>query len=413
MDIVKIIDEKDGKIIKKGEDIFEVWDVVCVNNHSFKILANDIKNGKWCDYCEKPHDPVDSILKELDIKFIKDKEIDGIEFKYVIIINDRKFIIDRDPFNDEKFKIARNNNYNIIIIFEDINLKNEIWEALKNNKASTFIGRKTEYEIKHRCVNEEIVNVVSAERKIRSIIKRASQPYPSNVNIGVGYIRVSTEHQSKEGVSLEAQESILAQEAGRRNLFLRGFYIEEGISGKDRQHRLSLEKMMEELEEGEYVIVYTVSRFARNTKDLLGLVDEIEKKKAHLIIMELDVDVTTPIGKVTLTMIGSIAQFERESNSQKIKDALKHLKDTGQMRMKPHYGWRINPDRSPGAPSYERIEEEQRVIVNIRLLRERYPKMGIVAFARKLGDVGIDPPRKSLVWHHAYVKKIMIREGIK
>jgi site-specific DNA recombinase len=412
MDILKIIEEKKGEIINKGKDIFEVWDIKCINNHNFKILANDIKNNSWCNLCEKPNDPIDNILKDLGIEYKKDFSIENISFKYVIDSNDRKFIIDRIPFNDNKFKTAQNNKYNIIVIFEDIDLKNQIWEALKNNKNSTFIGKKEDYEIKHRCNNEEIINVVNAEKRIRSIVKRANEPYPKNVNIGVGYIRVSTEHQSKDGISLEAQESFLAKEAGRRNLFLRAFYIEEGISGKDRHHRLALEKMMEELKEGEYVIVYTVSRFARNTKDLLELVEEIEKKKSHLIIMELDVDVTTPIGKVTLTMIGSIAQFERESNSQKIKDALRHLIDSGQMINKPFYGWRVNPDKSPGAPFYERIEEEQKVINNIRLLREKYPKMGITAFSRKIEET-TPPPRKSFKWHHSYVKKIMEREGIK
>ena len=100
--------------------------------------------------------------------------------------------------------------------------------------------------------------------------------------------------QVNDGFSLEAQESKIAQECRKHNLYLKALFIDRGISGGSIENRLSLEKMRRELKENEWIIIASVSRLARNTKELLELVDEIEKKKAHLIIIDLNLDITSP-----------------------------------------------------------------------------------------------------------------------
>ena len=415
MNVEDIILEHNGLIINSADNIFEEWEIKCSKDHVFKLMGLDLKRGSWCQECDEigsSSKRIGNILKDFSIEYDKDKKIDGLEFKYVINSNNRKFIIDDGPLTNNKFKTAQNNKYNLIIIYdyEVDNLKNKILESLKNNKESTYIGQKLDFDDKHHCTQEEIVKFINKDT--RSIVKRAPLPYPKLVNKAVGYIRVSTDRQVKIGHSLAAQEALMAREAGRRNYFLRAIYIEEGISGKDIEHREALKTMMEELVEGDKVIVYAVERFARHLKDLLTLAEEIDKKKCFLIIPEMDIDFTTPQGKIMLAIRGSLAQFEREITSNRVKDTMRHLKETGKYISKPHYGVRVNPDKSPGEPMYIRVEEEQRIITNIRLLRERYPGDTITKFTKKINQAGIDPPRKSQMWYHKMVKDLMLREGI-
>ena len=408
MDISEIILNNQGKIINEGKNIFEYWTLECQKGHQFKLLANDLKKGEWCSECDK----IDKILRDIPIKFNKNYYLEGISFKYVIEDQNRKFIIDNHPFTKEKYKIANKLAYNIIVIHDNqiTSLKDQIWEALRDNKSTTNIGEKTNNNSKHHCINQEIIKFINQDT--RSLVKRALKPYPELVNKAVGYIRVSTDRQVAEGHSIEAQEANLAIEASKRNFFLKAIYIEEGISGKDIEHREALKRMMTELEAGDRVIVYAVERFARHLKDLLTLADEIEKKGCILIIPEMDIDFTTPQGGMMLAIRGSFAQYEREITSKRVKDTLSHLKSIGKYVAKPKFGWRVNPDKSSEAALYIRDEEEQKIITNIRLLRERYPQLGITAFTKKVNEAGVKPPRKATVWYHKFLKDLMIREGI-
>ena len=107
---------------------------------------------------------------------------------------------------------------------------------------------------------------------------------------------------------------------------------------------------------------------------------------------------------------GSFAQYE-EMTSKRVKDTHAYLKSINDL-LKNLFGWKVNPDKSYNTELYIRDEEEQRIIKNIRLLRERYPLLGITAFTRKVNEVGVEPPRKAREWHHKYLKDLMIREGI-
>jgi len=408
MDVKEIIKKNNGTIIKEGENMFDPWTIECSDNHKFELLANDLKNSEWCPECEK----IDKILKDMSIFFEKDKKIEKLYFKYVIDNNDRKFIIDEAPFSKEKYKIAQQNNYKLIIIHDYTisDLKEKIWDTLKNNTNNTQLGEKYNYNITHQCTNEEIVKFINKDS--RSVIKSAPKPYPQLKNIAVGYIRVSTEKQASEGHSLQAQEALLARESARRNFFLRAIYLEEGISGKDIEHREALKRMMKELNEGEKVIIYAVERFTRSLKDLLTLAEEIKTKKCELIVPDMDIDFNSPQGGLMLTIRGIIAQYEREITSKRVKDTFLHLKNTGRYTKKPFYGWKVNPDKSFEAPLYIRNTEEQKIIENIRLLRERYSSLGITAFTRKVNEAGVFPSRSSKQWYHSMLKDLMIREGI-
>lgn len=129
----------------------------------------------------------------------------------------------------------------------------------------------------------------------------------------VGYVRVSTEEQNT------ARQDIMMQEYGVEKVF------SEKISGKNAD-RPELKKMMDFIREGDCVIVESISRLARNTRDLLTIVEEIHKKGADFISQKEAIDTRTPQGRFMLTIFGAMAELERESLLQRQGEGIKAAK---------------------------------------------------------------------------------------
>lgn len=115
----------------------------------------------------------------------------------------------------------------------------------------------------------------------------------------IGYIRVSTKEQNT------ARQEVLMQELQVEKLYI------DKLSGKDT-NRPQLKAMLEFAREGDVVIVESISRFARNTKDLLTLVEQLEKKGIKFISKKEAIDTNTASGKFMLTVFGAMAELERE-----------------------------------------------------------------------------------------------------
>ena len=110
----------------------------------------------------------------------------------------------------------------------------------------------------------------------------------------VGYVRVSTQGQNT------ARQEVLMQELGVEKVFL------DKQSGKDTA-RPELKKMMEFVREGDVVIVESISRFARCTRDLLELVEQLSGKGVAFVSKKESLDTSTPSGRFVLTIFGAIA----------------------------------------------------------------------------------------------------------
>ena len=110
----------------------------------------------------------------------------------------------------------------------------------------------------------------------------------------IGYIRVSTAEQN------EARQEVLMKELGVEQIYI------DKQTGKNMD-RPELKKMMAFVREGDTVIVESISRFARNTKDLLSLVEELAAKHVEFISKKEAIDTTTPAGKFMLTVFAAIS----------------------------------------------------------------------------------------------------------
>lgn len=136
----------------------------------------------------------------------------------------------------------------------------------------------------------------------------------------VGYVRASTEDQNTI-----RQEKIMAE------LGVEKIYIEK-VSGKSREGRPELEAMMNFVREGDVVVVESISRFARSTKDLLNLVEELKEKGVEFVSQKEAIDTQTPQGKFMLTVFGAMAELEREQILQRQKEGIAAAKEAGKYK---------------------------------------------------------------------------------
>jgi DNA invertase Pin-like site-specific DNA recombinase len=157
----------------------------------------------------------------------------------------------------------------------------------------------------------------------------------------VAYVRVSSTDQS-----FERQLNILESSGVKVEKFFK-----EKISGKDTK-RPQLNAMLDYVREGDVVYITEFSRLARSTSDLLSLIRIFEEKKVILKSIKENLDLSTPQGRLMLTMLGAIAEFEREMIRERQQDGIKTAVKTGVTKT----------GKAFGRPKHE-LTEERKVII--------------------------------------------------
>lgn len=130
------------------------------------------------------------------------------------------------------------------------------------------------------------------------------------------YIRVSSERQV-QGYSLEGQKRYLKEWAEFEGMDVSEIYVEPGKSGKSITGREVFQKMLDDISSGsvdtDYVVVFKLSRFGRNAKDILNSLTFIQRYGVNLICKEDGLDSGTSMGKMMITILGAVAEMEREN----------------------------------------------------------------------------------------------------
>ena len=135
----------------------------------------------------------------------------------------------------------------------------------------------------------------------------------------IGYVRVST-----------SEQNTLRQEVMMKELGVDAIYIDK-MSGKNT-NRPQLNAMLDYVRKGDTVIVSEISRFARNTKDLLELVEKLHIKEVEFVSKKEAIDTTTPTGKFMLTIFGAVAELEREYILQRQREGIEIAKTQGKYK---------------------------------------------------------------------------------
>jgi len=135
-------------------------------------------------------------------------------------------------------------------------------------------------------------------------------------NLKIGYIRISSADQNT------ARQEVLMHELGVDQVYI------DRMSGKNTD-RPELRRMMNFVREGDTVIVESISRFARNTRDLLELVEHLTQKNVEFVSKKEAIDTSTPTGKFMLTIFGAVAELEREYILQRQREGIAIAKENG------------------------------------------------------------------------------------
>ena len=135
----------------------------------------------------------------------------------------------------------------------------------------------------------------------------------------IAYVRVSTAEQN-EARQIEALK--------KHNI---DKWFTEKVSDKN-MNRPQLEAMLDYVREGDTVYIHDFSRLARSTKDLLTIVEKLQNKKVHLVSNKENLDTSTPTGKLMLTMIAAINEFERENLLERQREGIAIAKEQGKFK---------------------------------------------------------------------------------
>ena len=135
----------------------------------------------------------------------------------------------------------------------------------------------------------------------------------------VAYVRVSTADQN-ESRQVEALKKYEIEK-----------WFTEKVSGKNMD-REQLKLMLEFVREGDTVYVTDFSRLARSTRDLLDIVEGLKRKNVQLISLKENLDTDTPTGKLMLTMIAAINEFERENILERQREGIAIAKENGKYK---------------------------------------------------------------------------------
>jgi len=134
----------------------------------------------------------------------------------------------------------------------------------------------------------------------------------------VGYVRVSTVDQNEE----RQIQSLTANGVSGEKLYI------DKCSGKDT-NRPQLNALLEFVREGDEIVIHDFSRLARSTKDLLEIVEDLEQRKIKLVSLKENLDTSTANGKLMLTMLGAINEFERSNMLERQREGIAIAKQNG------------------------------------------------------------------------------------
>jgi len=158
----------------------------------------------------------------------------------------------------------------------------------------------------------------------------------------LGYARVSTEEQAKEGVSLHAQEEHIRRYCELYGLYLSDVLIDEGRSGKDMD-RPAMRELVERVERGEAeaVIFFRLDRIGRNTVDVLNFAKNLKEAGIALHSVTERIDTDSANGTFFFTLLAALAEMERRQIAERTEAALAHKKAQGEWVGRPPVGYQV------------------------------------------------------------------------
>lgn len=219
----------------------------------------------------------------------------------------------------------------------------------------------------------------------------------------VGYTRVSTEGQAVEGVSLAAQEARIAAWAASTGSEVFSVHS-DAISGSKATNRPGLQDALSQVcKQKGVLVVFSLSRLARSTKDALAISERLDKAGADLVSLSEKIDTTSAAGKMVFRMLAVLAEFERDLISERTTSAMAHMRRTGR-RISGRVPFGSDLQGETLVPN----RREQATVVLIRRLRGQ--GLSLRAIARKLQGKRIPTKSGCRAWSPKVLADVIRRD---
>lgn len=182
------------------------------------------------------------------------------------------------------------------------------------------------------------------------------------------YARVSTEEQATEGVSLDVQQGRAIEWARANGCTVdpQHVFVDAGLSGKAADNRPALQLALRTVCASKGVlIVYSMSRLARSTKDAITIAERLQKAGAHIVSLSEHVDTTSASGKFMFSVLAARDQMERDLIAERTRAALAHKKSRGERVGQIPFGFDVATDGVRLVPN----DSEQRVLAEVASMR--------------------------------------------
>lgn len=219
----------------------------------------------------------------------------------------------------------------------------------------------------------------------------------------IGYVRVSTDKQAEEGISIDAQIAKIQAWASFNDYELIHIYSDEGISGYSLNKRNGMNQALKHVSKDMAFICYSLSRISRNVIDTIHISQTIEKKGADLVSLSEKIDTTGASGKMIFNMLAVLNQFERDQTAERTKLAMQFKKTNNQAYSPTPYG-------------YNRFGNELVINItealNIIRIKDMYQDgKGFTEIARTLNGEGI-PTKQNKFWQASTVRLLLKRTNV-
>jgi DNA invertase Pin-like site-specific DNA recombinase len=216
----------------------------------------------------------------------------------------------------------------------------------------------------------------------------------------IGYTRVSTREQAKDGWTLAQQRKDIEREAERRGWELVEVIEDAGYSGTS-DNRPGLQRalaMLAKRNGPEAIIIARLDRLARSTQNLCEYIGLSKRQRWSMIALDVQLDTTTATGRLMVRLLAAIAEWESEVNGDRVRDGMAEARASLKAEGKPvRFGFQAQVDNAT-------VE---------RILRARKRGDTFNAIARKLDAAGTPTPGGGARWYPSTVERICKREAVR
>lgn len=217
-----------------------------------------------------------------------------------------------------------------------------------------------------------------------------------------GYVRVSTDEQAQDGVSIDAQKAKITAWCTANDVTLINIFVDKGISGYKLSNRPALQQALDATcTSGGVLVTYSLSRLARNTRETLEIGECLSKAGADLVSLSEKIDTTNAAGKMVFRMLAVLSEFERDQIAERTTMAMAHKRNQGErISRRVPYGTQLSPDNV----HLENNPVEQTTIA----LARKYAAQGISArqIAQRLAVRGLYSREGTIFAHSAILAMV-------